>query len=153
MDTAVRYRTLWNSSGIPSNDHEEDVRGPCGAPEIRLALIAKAESLRELLLLIIKVDQVCVISGIFLVSSAHREMCPRDDSQRAGHMPQTGLQPRLQIDHKQHQGREQPEVLQQYECQVGTRRLFSSSEGYAPDRKKEHIRQQQRQADAHQCLA
>ena len=120
MDTAVRYRTLWNSSGIPSNDHEEDVRGPCGAPEIRLALIAKAESLRELLLVIIKVDQILVILSILLVSSAHRVMRRYDDCYRNSQMPQTNFQPGLQIDQKQQQGWKQPKVLQQYECQVST---------------------------------
>jgi hypothetical protein len=46
----------------------------------RLKLIAQPESLRKLLLVVIKVDQVRVIGGIFLMSSAHREMCPSDDS-------------------------------------------------------------------------
>ena len=67
-DTAVRYRTLrW------------------------LELIAKAESLRKLLLVLIKVDQILVILGIFLVSSAHRVMRRYDDRYCNGRMPQTNF--------------------------------------------------------------
>jgi hypothetical protein len=117
-DKAVRYRTLR-----------------------RRKLIAQAESLRKLLLVLIKVDQILVILGIFLVSSAHRVVRRYDDCYRNSHMPQTNFQPRLQIDHKQYQGRKQPKVLQQDECQVSTRCSLSSSERYVSYCKKEHIRQ------------
>ena len=97
------------------------------APE----LIAKPESLRKFLLVLIKVNQVRVI---FSILSSDR--CASRDAPllMIAIVPATchtlaSNQGSRSTD-KQHQGRKQSEILQQYECQVGGRRSCFSGEGY-----------------------